>query len=72
MTALDWVRSIVIFVAAVFILNNFFISLTVWESIVLTIFTAVCIVHTMDVRDDLIRRAAERRLKRKADDVDGG
>ena len=68
----DWVRSCIIFVIAVFMLNGFFISLTIFESIILTIFCAICIVHTMDVRDDIIRRMVERRFKRDADDVDGG
>ena len=67
MSKWDWGRSVIIFVAAVFILNNFFISLTVWEAVVLTIFCAVCIVHTMDVRDDLIRRATIRQIKKKYD-----
>lgn len=67
MSVLDWVRSCVIFVAAVFILNNFFISLTVWEAIVLTIFCAVCIFHTIDVREELIRRAALRKMKDEYD-----
>ncbi len=61
MSGLDWVRSAIIFLSAVFILNNFFISLTVFEAVILTIFTVICVVHTMDVRDEVILRVNKRR-----------
>lgn len=72
MSRVDWVQSCIIFALAVYLLNSFFISLTIFEAIVLTFFTAICIIHTMDVRDDLKLRAAERRARKRQDDVDGG
>lgn len=61
----DWIRSAIIFVSAVFILNDFFISLTILEAVILTIFMVICVVHTMDVRDDIIQRINKRRNTRE-------
>lgn len=65
MTKWDYIRSVVIFVIAVFILNDFFISLSWVEAIILTIFTAISIFHTVDIRDDIMAKVAKRRYERE-------
>ncbi len=72
MTMWDWIRSAIIFVAAVFIFNNFFISLTVLEAIILTLFLGVCVFHIIDIRDDFMKKLELKRQKRENGTHDNG
>lgn len=64
MTFWDWIRSIVIFTAGVFILNNFFISLTLLEAIILMAFLGIGIFHVADLRDEFLKKLKAVRAKR--------
>lgn len=67
MSLWDYIRSAVIFAAAIFIFNNFFTNLTVLEATILTIFLGVCVFHIIDIRDDLMKKLEGRRQKRDGD-----
>ena len=72
MTIWDWVRSAVIFLAAVFIFNNFFISLTILEAVILTLFLGVCVFHIVDIREELLVVYARRKVKKENNNGNGG
>lgn len=63
MTTWDYFRSAVIFMVAVFLINRLF-ELDFFECITLVSLMMVCIFHTIDVREHIYQKVAERRIKR--------
>lgn len=63
MNAWDYFRSFVIFLAAVYFVNDIF-HIDLLQSVVLVLLMAVCVFHTMDIRDHIYAKVAEKRRNR--------
>lgn len=60
MTKRNYVQSLVIFLAAGYFVKQVF-NLHWFEAFLLLLLTIVCVIHTMDVRDDIERKKEKRR-----------
>ena len=58
MTGLDWFRSLIIFGVAVYTVMEA-LELHVFEATILCFLVIVCVFHTMDVRDHIIKKTRE-------------
>lgn len=62
MTKRNYFQSLVIFLAAGYFVKQLF-DINWFETVLLLLLTIVCVIHTMDVRDDF----EEKKAKRKRD-----
>lgn len=60
MTKRNYFQSLVIFLAAGYFVRQIF-NLNWFETVLLLLLVIVCVVHTMDVRDDFEQKKAKRK-----------
>lgn len=61
----DYFRSAVIFLVAVWFVNSTF-HIDLLESVLLVLLMAVCVFHTMDIREDLMKKIEKKRDRRNS------
>jgi hypothetical protein len=59
----DYFRSVVIFLAATWFVNDA-LGVDLLRSVILVLLMAVCVFHTMDIRDDIMKKVAKKREKK--------
>lgn len=64
MTKRHYLTSVAIFLAAAFFVKNV-LELHWFETVMLMLLIIVCVIHTMDVRDDMLEKAAKKKLEKK-------
>lgn len=60
MTKRNYFQSLVIFLAAGYFIKHVF-NLNWFETLLLLLLTIICVIHTMDVRDDFERKKEKRK-----------
>lgn len=61
----DYFRSVVIFLVAVWFVNTA-LQTDILESVLLVLLMAVCVFHTMDIREDVMKKIEEKRDRRNS------